>query len=175
MTNKALTMLELMLVITLLGFALVGLLISYVSSLNLSEYDKNLTIAMNIAREKMEELYNERSENFDTLGTNMCDGAAGCSVTGDDSLRIVSFNNAYMKNNYNNFNGSCTAYITELDQNLKEARIVVCWGQRIGRVTGEDDGAGDAFLNGQLDSGEDRNGNGQLDSPCELISAFTQR
>jgi type II secretory pathway pseudopilin PulG len=168
MNNKALTMLELVLVIALLGFALVGLLISYVSSLNLSEYDKNLTIAMNIAREKMEELYNNRSVNFDNLGENM--GAthfAGNYAIGKE----FSFDNAYMKSTYDNFNGSCTIYITSLDQNLKEARIVVCWKQQVGRITGEDKN-----LNGYFDEGD---GEGeytnQLDSPCRLVSAFTKR
>ncbi|MBM3251677.1 MAG: type II secretion system protein [Candidatus Omnitrophica bacterium] len=171
MNNKALTMLELVLVIALLGFALVGLLVSYVSSLNLSEYDKDLTIAMNIAREKMEELYNQRFEDFDTLGVSMCDSEEGCLVTGDNNLRVVSFSKIYVQNNYNDFNGSCAIYITKLDENLKEARTVVCWKQNVGRITGED-----KDLDGTLDGNEDAGGHvGQLDSPCELISAFAKR
>lgn len=176
MSNKALTMFELMLVIGLLAFALTGLLISYVSSLNLSEYDKNLTIAMNVAREKMEELYKKRDESFDTLGSDMCLGEpSGCSVVGDDANRVISFNNAYMKTKYNNFNGSCTIYIKEIDpqgDDLKEARVLVCWRQRIGRIVGED-----LDLDGQPDTTEYEGGvhTDELDSPCEIEAAFAKR
>lgn len=80
-----------------------------------------------------------------------------------------------MRNNYNDFNGSCVVYIREIDpigENLKEARVVVSWKQRLGRIIGED-----INLNGELDTGEDKTGghSGELDSPCEIISAFAKR
>ena len=173
--KKALTMIELIIVIGLLGFALAGLLISYVSSLNLSEYDKNLTIAMNIAREKMERLYDERDEDFDGLGSGMCDDeAAGCSISGNNTNRVVSFNNSNIRETYNNFNGSCVIYIDEIDpfgDNLKQARVAVSWRQRLGRIIGEDKN-----LNGLFDGGDDNeDGDGLLNSPCEITTAFANR
>lgn len=183
MNKRALTMLELIVVIGIIGFSLAGILISYVSSLNLSEYDKNLTIAMNIAREKMEELSNKRLTNYDDLGIEMCFGCptitdlcAGCSITGSSTSRVISYNNTYVQNQYG-FNGSCAIYIKDIDpipgsDNLKEARVVVCWKQRLGRIIGEDKN-----LNGKYDTGEDMAGgySSELDSPCELISAFAKR
>lgn len=174
--NKAMTMLELVVVIGVVGIALMGLLVSYINSLSLSDYDKNLTIAMNIAREKMEELYTDRVKTFDTLGQDLC-GAANppdCIWAMNGNTIVVSFNNTYMKTHYPGFNGSCTAYIKDIDplgDNLKEVRIVVCWRQGIGRIIGED-----TNLNGALDPGEDsgRHAN-ELDSPCEIISAFAKR
>lgn len=178
--NKGLTMLELMVAVAIVGFALVGLLISYISSLNLNEFDRNLTIGMNIAREKMEELYNLRNIEFDYLGQSMCANLAyttGCSSVPSGARRIVSFNNDNISHNYNGFNGSCTIYITDKAAGsiptgwIKEARVIVSWRQRLGNIIGED-----RNLNGALDSGEDVGGHsGELDSPCELISAFVKR
>jgi type II secretory pathway pseudopilin PulG len=172
--NRALTMLELLLVIAIAGLALVGLLVTYVSSLNLGEYDRNLTLAMNIAREKMEELYNERITNFDDLGSEMClEEPTGCNIeVVDPSLTIVSFDSEHMAAKNYGLDGSCTIYIRELDpSNLKEVRVIVCWKQRVGRIIGED-----INLNGVLDPGEDVGGHpNELDSPCEIISAFAKR
>jgi len=179
--KKGLTMLELMIVIAIVGFALIGLLISYISSLNLSEFDRNLTIAMNIAREKMEELYNARDLSFTDLGNSLCAGAPvgvpNCTVVAAGNNKTVSCGLANIQGVYHGFNGSCTVYIKDKAAGsvptgqIKEARVIVCWRQRLGNIIGED-----RNLNGALDAGEDTGGvSGELDSPCELISAFVKR
>ncbi|MBM3248388.1 MAG: type II secretion system protein [Candidatus Omnitrophica bacterium] len=181
--KKGLTMLELIIVIGIVGFTLVGLLISYVSSLNLSEFDRNLTVAMNIAREKMEELYNARDLDFTNLGNGLCSGQepqGSCMVDQPSGYpKLVSFNNENIRHNYDQFNGSCTVYLKDKGTGstvpygqIKEARVIVSWKQRLGDVIGED-----INLNGQFDTGEDKPGGRalELDSPCELISAFAKR
>ncbi len=176
--KKGLTMLELMIVIAIVGFSLVGLLISYISSLNLNEFDRNLTIAMNIAREKMEELYNARNLDFTNLGSSLCTGQPDiCTVVASGNSKIVSFNVDNIRAKYHGFNGSCTVYMQDKAAGsvpagqIKEARVIVCWRQHLGNIIGEDNN-----LNGVLDAGEDTGGRvGKLDSPCELISAFAKR
>lgn len=59
--------------------------------------------------------------------------------------------------------------ITEVSPDVFQVRVVVCWKQRGGRIIGED-----SNLNGVLDSGEDLDGDGALDSPCEIITLMTK-
>ena len=53
----------------------------------------------------------------------------------------------------------------ELDTNFYEIHVSVCWRDDTGRVHGED-----SNLNGTLDMGEDKDGDGKVDSPAMLVS-----
>ena len=73
--------------------------------------------------------------------------------------------------NYNNvsfditgLNGKGVSYITSA-ANLVTVTVVICWKQPNGRVFGED-----TNLNGVLNGGEDRNGNGSLDSIVQITT-----
>ena len=80
----------------------------------------------------------------------------------------TSFSQAY--NTYNNvsfniagLNGKGVTYVDNSTPNLLSITVVVSWKQPNGRVIGED-----KDLDGQLDPGEDQNGNGKLDSLVQL-------
>ena len=61
---------------------------------------------------------------------------------------------------------------------MKEITTVICWRGKGGRIIGEDNGGfGGAShqLNGELNSGEDHNGDGRLSSPCEITTTIAKR
>ena len=62
------------------------------------------------------------------------------------------------------FNGKGVSYATSVSQAIT-ITVVVCWKQPNGRVFGED-----TNLNGVLNVGEDRNGNGRLDSIVQITT-----
>ncbi|MEW6170402.1 MAG: prepilin-type N-terminal cleavage/methylation domain-containing protein [Candidatus Omnitrophota bacterium] len=140
---KGFTLIEVMMALAILAFCLTGMLLTYIGLLALSETSRNLSLAVNVAQTKVEEL---RNQPFDSLvnfnGTTFdVPGFAAGSAKG----RIE---------------------VTDTDYaDLKQVRIVSCWRQRGGRLIGED-----VNLNGVLNDGEDQNGNNILDSPSEVIS-----
>lgn len=60
--------------------------------------------------------------------------------------------------------------VDNTNPDLLEITVTVCWKQVGGRVIGED-----LNLDGDLDTGEDSNGNGQLDSPVQIITLMAKR
>ncbi len=60
---------------------------------------------------------------------------------------------------------SLVCYVQSINNDLKQVRIVMSCMEKSNRIMGEDKN-----LNGVLDGGEDRNGDGRLSSPCELIT-----
>lgn len=60
-------------------------------------------------------------------------------------------------------------YVDDTNPELLNVTISVCWRQG-NRVMGED-----TNLNGQLDSGEDKNGNNIIDSPVQLVTIIANR
>lgn len=65
----------------------------------------------------------------------------------------------------NNIHPGTTASTT----NLLRAKVVICWKDK-GGIIGEDKN-----LNGALDAGEDINGNGEIDSPCQLETVMARK
>ena len=64
-----------------------------------------------------------------------------------------------------NFNGIGVSYVDTSDPDLYQITVSFCFATKNGRVIGEDDD-----LDGNLDAGEDDNGNGIIDSPVQLVT-----
>lgn len=60
---------------------------------------------------------------------------------------------------------SLVCYVQPLNDNLRQVIIVMSYREKLDRVIGED-----ANLNGTLDGNEDRNGDGRLSSPSEIVT-----
>lgn len=148
-------MLELLTAILILVVALVGLLSSYVGCFNLNETARNLTVAVNGAQQKMEEIRNTPfdsiSGSFNNLSFNIPSNA--------------SPNSWLLTRDY-----AAKTYISTVIANqLLQATVVVCWRQRGGRIIGEAVDTG-----GNLGQ-SDLNGNTTIDSPCSLVTYIARR
>ncbi len=66
-----------------------------------------------------------------------------------------------------NLTGIGITYVTNPSADIAEVTLTFCWRQKNGRIIGED-----ANLNGQMNAGEDKNGNGILDSPVKLTTTI---
>lgn len=77
-----------------------------------------------------------------------------------------------ISNNYNNItfttsniNGTGVSYVDASQPNIIDVTLTFSWKERSGRVIGED-----LDVDGQIDAGEDANGNGILDSPVSITT-----
>jgi prepilin-type N-terminal cleavage/methylation domain-containing protein len=146
------TLIELMISLFIMLIVFVGLLSIVNYSLELQESSKNITIAINAVRQRIEEIRYTPFNNIISLYNN----------TPSNIFNITELNGR----------GRTTiiraTYVNGTDNpNLLNVRAVICWRQKNGRIIGED-----INLNGRLDTGEDLNSNGLIDSPCILTTAI---
>lgn len=103
-------------------------------------------------------------------------------MTRNSSMAVMALKNKVMEvedadfaqvfNTYHNvsftipdINGIGVTYVDNTNADLLEVTAVFSWRQQNGRTMGEDQD-----LDGQLDAGEDLNGNGRLDSLVEVTT-----
>lgn len=154
------TLIELMIGAAIMIIALVGLLATYTGSFRLNETAGNLTIAINIGQEKLEEI---RNHSFDSIVTDYSSGGSPggtfnpSPLDGSGIIDIID-------------DGSDDPeHVTSSD--LLQITITISWRQKANRVIGED-----ADLNGTWDlASEDANGNGQFDSPAQVVTLISRR
>lgn len=139
-SQSGFTLVELLVASMILIITIVGILISYIRSLELAEMSRNSSVAINASRSQIEQMKNT---DFAQIAAN--------------------FNNVTYT--VPGFNGIGVSYVTTVSTNLIQVTATFCWQQRNGRVVGED-----KDLDGAVDAGEDANGNGRLDSPTQIIS-----
>lgn len=144
------TLIELMIAVGVLIIVLVGLLQIFIYCLNLSEFAGNATLAISEAQGELEEI---RSHEFERIA-----GDYGPGGNPGNTFELAQLN------------GKGTIYIDDTNPALLAIEIVVSWREKGNRIVGED-----SDLNGVLDSGEDTNGNGKLDSPVVLVSLIAER
>ena len=139
------TLVELMVATLILVAVLVGLLASYVACLDLTDLAKNTSTAINIAQSKIEDIKN------------------------DTYVQIkADYNNVPF--NVTGLTGKGVSYVDDTNPDLLEVTVTVCWRQKNGRIIGED-----TNLNGQLDAGEDKDSDGQIDSIVTLVTMIAKR
>lgn len=154
---------ELLLVTLLVLVVIITLLTFYLSCADLSMAAKNTTIAAAGARAKMEEIRNYYP--FYLVATDYAPGG--------------SRGNTFHISGWLPDTRHCGAIeISDAsgDGRLLEIRVTVSWRDKGNRIIGEDATFNDSRkFNGILDSGEDANGNGQLDSPVEVVTLMSSR
>lgn len=146
--DKGFTLIEVMIATAILVTVLCGILATYIACFELISTSKNLTLAINSAQRKIEEI---RNYSFSGISTDYnWTTFTVDEITLENSRGIV--------------------YVDNSNPDLLEITISVCWRQRGNRIIGED-----LDLDGILDAGEDSNANGIIDSPVQLVTLITQR
>ncbi len=144
-SKKGFVLPEVMLACAIAAFAICGLLLMYVAGMDLIRVSKNSSIASSAALGLIEEI---RNTPFPDIATD--------------------YNG--LKFSVNNIPGSSgIVYVDDTDDEFLLVTVSVCWPQG-NRVIGED-----LNLNGDLDMGEDTNGNLIIDSPVQLITQVVNR
>lgn len=170
--RKAFTMFELVLVIAILVIVSTALLGSFVSSMSLDENSRMTTIAVNIARDKIEDAINKRVSRWTEITSISycmdCMGRADCSHS--------------LQSDYG-FNGSCSVDVLDVNSSLKFIRVVVCWKMQNGRIVGTDNGQGGGVALDGIENGSEQtvswplgvpNPIDVLNSPVVLVTAISQ-
>ncbi len=143
--RRGFSLLELLIGSSLLLITIAGVLMSYLRCIELAEISRNSSSALQTARSKMEQV---KATPFDQI--------------------VANFNNITF--DIANLNAKGVSYVDSSNPDLLKVTISVCWKQRNGRLFGED-----ANLNGLVNTGEDKNANGILDSPIQLVmNIFTR-
>jgi hypothetical protein len=179
--RRGMTLSEVLIAVCILITAVSALLLAYANCFILADSVRNTNIATNFAQGVIEGL---RNYSFPT--------DANADGKPDITNIVITHDNTdyyFVQGSSGTFlyrcsfpiadilpSGRCWIYIDyDYDNDgvgetdLLELTVSVCWKQK-GRVIGED-----KDLDGVLDSGEDANGNGMIDSSVELKTRWTNR
>ena len=154
-------MLEVIVAAAILGLVIGSLLLVFIGNLSLNAISKNLTISINGAQAKLEEIY---QQDFETLVINYRPGGSpGNNFSITDLARPHSGIISIIDDGSDEPDHLTNA-------NLIQLTVSVCWQEKGGRIIGEDKN-----LDGVFEvASEDKNGNGRLDSPAQLISLMAR-
>ncbi|HPB67929.1 MAG TPA: hypothetical protein PLT76_08240 [Candidatus Omnitrophota bacterium] len=139
-TPQGLTLPELLIATIILLPLFVGTIFSFIKCMELSEMARHSSMAVLACKNKMAEIEN----------------TTFAQVYGN-------FNNTTFTTP--DLNGTGVVYVNNSNPDVLEISASFSWRERTGRVFGEDQD-----LDGQIDAGEDVNGNGILDSIVQLAS-----
>lgn len=161
------TLIEVLIATMVLTIALVSAIGLFAYLLALPEGGRDSVIALHEAETKMEEIC---TNHYLTIRDG--DTSAGLpAYTNTGALLRTPFALAGLT-------GQGIVYGEELPgaaDGLMRIKVVVCYRQK-NRIIGEDDGAGaGTALDGILNGAEDANGNGEIDSPCQLETVVVMR
>lgn len=143
-------LIELVIAIAILIIVLIGYLQLFIYCFGQSETARNISIAITEVQGKLEEM---RNHNFSDI---VIDYGLGGNPGNTFSLTQLS--------------GVGAIYINSTNPKLLTIELEASWRERGNRIIGED-----VDLDGVLDTGEDSNGNGKLDSTVSLVSMITER
>lgn len=139
-SNQGFTLPELMMAAMITVIAFMGILYTYARYLELDEISRNTSIALQTAQNKIEAIKNT---DYDLIYATF--NGQTFTTTGLTGRGVTTINNTNSK--------------------LMLITVTFCWRQSNGRIMGED-----TNLNGALNTGEDKNSNGTMDSPVQLIA-----
>ena len=136
--NQGMTTVELLIAILILSPIFVSTMYVFIKCSRLAEFSRHASMAMISCRDKLTEIENT------------------------DFSQILS---QYQGSTFNlsGLEGKGTVLIDDTTAGQLDITVSFAWKEKDGRVIGED-----ADLDGQIDVGEDLNGNGLLDSPVML-------
>ncbi len=138
--SSGLTLIEVLVAAGVFLVAATGILSSFSQCVELNQMGMRSTIAVQGVKNKVEEI---KSSTFANIFTNYNNRTF--TIPGLDGIGVI--------------------YVDTANTKLVEVKVVFCWRLADGRVAGED-----TNLNGILNTGEDKNGNGQLDSYVQVIT-----
>ncbi len=139
--QEAFTLIELMIAAVVFLLAFVGILLSYLTCIDLNEVSKNTSAAVHACKARLEAVKNTQFVQIKGTYHNTTFTTAGLT-------------------------GKGVVYVDDTNPRLLNIVMSFSWRQPSGRVIGED-----KDLDGLLDGGEDDNSNGILDSPVELMTS----
>ena len=139
-SDRGFTLPELMVAAMVTVIAFMGILFTFVRFLELDDLSRNTSLALQASQNKIEAVKNTQFDQIVATYNNQTFTASGINGKG-----VVTINSA--------------------DPKLMLITVTFCWKQSNNRLMGEDKN-----LNGVLNTGEDTNGNGTLDSPVQLIA-----
>jgi len=143
---------EVLLATLIAAFAVCGILLTYIAGIDLIRTSKNASIATSAAQGLIEEI---RNTSFTKIAFTPAEDA--------DGFKDLTFT-------VNGIPSSMgRVYVDDTDPEFLLVTVTVCWKQG-NRIVGED-----LNLNGQVNSGEDVNGNGILDSSVKLVTQVANR
>lgn len=150
MNKRAFTLVELLITIVVSALVINGVIMSLINSMVLNEYNQEFSIAMNIARAKIESIIS-RKANFSTI-TN-----EGVSPLPPGILTVAA----------DGINGLYRIDVTDINPQLKNVKVTVCWQARGNRIIGDCNPppAGSSTLSWKAPYG----------SPCSIETAVAQR
>ena len=135
------TLVELLSSIIILVVMLTAMLGSYIFSMQLNELVKHKVAAVYAAKTILETM---KSTPFDNILT---------TYPNQTKFDVLGFN------------GKGIIYVQSIDLRTLLVTVSFSWKESNGRVIGEDKN-----INGDLDAGEDLNGNFIIDSPVQIVS-----
>ena len=151
------TLMELMVVVWILSVTIIGMVQLFIYTSVQAEMAGRKTLAISEAQSKLEEI---RNHTYASITTDYISGG-----TPGNTFTPVFFTGRGAV-----YIDSAGSFITGTNAELLGVKVTVSWRDKYNRIVGED-----TNLNGVLDGGEDRNGNGQLDSPVTLMGMITRR
>lgn len=141
MNNRSgFTLPELLVAAVVFVLTFVGIIYSFIKGMELNEVSQNTSMALAASKNRMEAV---RNTPFNQIY---------------NTFNNVTFTAA-------NLTGIGITYVDNSNPDLFQVKTVFCWRQKNGLIYGED-----TNLNGVLNTGEDANGNNQIDSPVSLVS-----
>lgn len=143
--NGGFTLAELLIVAAILVILFGGVLTAFFRSIQLTEISRNSSTALLVVKNRLAQITNTSFAQI-----------------------FAAFNNATFTTA--GLTGMGVSYVDNTNPDLYKITVAFCWREKNGRVFGED-----LDLDGQLDAGEDKNGNGLIDSPIQIISSIFKK
>jgi len=148
---KGFTLVELLVAVLILGFVLGGLIQVFIRCSALSQLARNKTAVMSELQGEMEKI---RNYSYDAITTDYVAGGP---------MNLNPFD-------LDQVTGKGVIYIDASNSELLEIKIVASWEDKYGRIIG-----GDFDLDGEVDTGETLDGDGDLTSIARVISLVARR
>ncbi|MFA5060362.1 MAG: hypothetical protein WC676_07030 [Candidatus Omnitrophota bacterium] len=156
MNKKSFTIIELLITIVVAVLVVTGVLMSLINSMVLDEHTAQLSIGMNIARAKIEEVLSRRSDFDNIVSVPSGNDQSGVKLTADGDGMVGAYR-------------IIVRGVTGFASELKTVKVAVCWKGRGNRVVGDcrivDDGTVEWISLADLNP----------KSGCELETAIAKR
>ncbi|MFC1704182.1 prepilin-type N-terminal cleavage/methylation domain-containing protein [Candidatus Omnitrophota bacterium] len=166
-SKKGFTLAEVVVAIGIFVLVIAALLKIFVDCSVLTELSRNMIFALNEAQGQVEEI---RNWPYDLIATDFISGGAPGNTFPPAPVDWAGA--IYLYDATDPANPVLITVPTSPTPDLLQIEVVVCWRNKSGRVSGEDENT-----NGILDiaQGEDVNGNNKIDSLATVVTMLSRR